>query len=97
MDYFAKTIVRSNDLVSRTIDGEAFLMTEDGQKIHMINKVGTIIWECSDGNMTIQDIIAKVLNRFDTDTDTAKNDCLEFIDTLLEKKLISLSEKVLSI
>lgn len=94
MDIFAKSIVRSNGLVSRIIDGEAFLMTEDGKKVHMINKVGTLIWECADGSLSIEGIVAKVLERFDTDEKKARSDCIEFIHELSGMKLLSITERV---
>ena len=95
MDLLSKTIVRSNGLVARIIDGEAFLMTDDGRKVHMINKVGTLIWGCADGNVSIGDIIAKILKRFDIDEDTARKDCFEFIHELVGMQLIRIKEKVL--
>lgn len=94
MDIFARTIVRSNGLVSRIIDGEAFLMTEDGKKVHMINKVGTLIWECADGSMPVEGIIAKILERFDIDEEAARSDCLEFIHELSGLKLLSIKERI---
>lgn len=92
MDILSKAIVQSNGLVSRIIDGEAFLMTEDGKKMHMINKVGTFIWECADGNVLIEKIISKILKRFDIDAETAKNDCLEFIHELVDSKMLTITE-----
>jgi len=92
MDILSKAIVQSNGLVSRIIDGEAFLMTEDGKKVHMINKVGTLIWECADGSVLIEKIISKILKRFDIDAETAKNDCLEFIHELVDSKMLTITE-----
>lgn len=92
MDILSKAIVQSNGLVSRIIDGEAFLMTEDGKKMHMINKVGTLIWECADGSVLIEKIISKILKRFDIDAETAKNDCLEFIHELVDSKMLTITE-----
>jgi len=94
VDIFRKTVVRSNGLVSRIIDGEAFLVTKEGKEIHMINKVGTVIWECADGSFFIEDIIANILKRFDIDPETAKADCLQFIHELSDMKLLSVTEKV---
>ena len=94
MDILAKSIVRSNGLVWRIIDGEAFLMTEDGKKVHMINKVGTLIWECADGSIPIERIIDKILKRFDIDAETAKNDCLDFIHELVGTKMLTITERL---
>jgi hypothetical protein len=95
MDLLAKTIVRSNGQIFRIIDGEAFLMTDDGRKVHMINKVGTLIWECANGSISVEDIIAKIMKRFDIDEDTATHDCLEFIRELVGMQLITIKDQVL--
>lgn len=92
MDTLAKYIVRSDGLVWRVIDGETFLITEDAKKVHMLNKVGTLIWECADGSLRIKDIVSKILERFDIDEDTAKRDCLEFIHKLAETKMLTIKE-----
>ncbi|MBN1930034.1 MAG: PqqD family protein [Desulfobacterales bacterium] len=93
MEILSKCIVGSSGVVSRLIDSETFLMTEDGKKVHMINKVGTLIWECADGRIPIKGIIAKILKKFDTDEETAEADCLEFINKLFDMKLLRITEK----
>ena len=94
MDILNKSITRTNGLVGRIIDNEAFLMSENGKKVHMINKVGTLIWDCADGCISIEDIIDRILMRFDIDEVTARNDCLAFINELSDMKLLTITEKV---
>ncbi len=93
MDILTKYIVRSNNLVWRIIDGEAFLMTEDGKKVHMLNKVGTLIWQYADGSLPIKGIISKILERFDINEETAKKDSLEFINKLVDMKMLTITER----
>ena len=93
MDILTKYIIRSNNLVWRIIDGEAFLMTEDGKKVHMLNKVGTLIWQYADGSLPIKGIISKILERFDIDEETAKKDFLEFINKLVDMKMLTIIER----
>ena len=93
MDILTKYIVRSNNLVWRIIDGEAFLMTEDGKKVHMLNKIGTLIWQYADGSLPIKGIISKILERFDIDEETAKKDSLEFINKLVDMKMLTITER----
>jgi len=93
MDILTKYIIRSNNLVWRIIDGEAFLMTEDGKKVHMLNKIGTLIWQYADGSLPIKGIISKILERFDIDEETAKKDSLEFINKLVDMKMLTIIER----
>jgi len=93
MDILTKYIVRSNNLVWRIIDGEAFLMTEDGKKVHMLNKIGTLIWQYADGSLPIKGIISKILERFDIDEETAKKDSLDFINKLVDMKMLTITER----
>jgi len=68
-------------------------MTEDGKKVHMLNKVGTLIWQYADGSLPIKGIISKILERFDIDEETAKKDSLEFINKLVDMKMLTITER----
>jgi hypothetical protein len=92
MDLLTKNIVAAKELVWRNIDGEAFLMTEDGKKVHMLNKVGTLIWQCADGSIPVNGIIDRIIERFEVDEETARSDCLEFIEELMDMKIIKVAE-----
>ena len=91
MELLKKCIVRSEGISWRMIDGQAFLLNEDGMKMHLLNKVGSLIWEYSTGER-VQNIIAKIVERFEVDEDLAQRDALEFIAKLVDQKILTLCE-----
>ncbi len=87
-----KYVVLSQGLVWRMIDNKAFILAEDGHKIHNLNKVGSFIWKSADGHQTVRDIIGKICERFEIDEKTAERDASEFIGKLITEGIAHLSE-----
>ena len=92
MELLNKYIVRSEGISWRMIDGKAFLLNEEGMKMHLLNKVGSLIWEYSTGGVNIQNIITKIIDRFDVGEDLAQRDAIEFIEKLVDQKILTLCE-----
>jgi hypothetical protein len=59
-----------------------------GNSVLQLNDVGRHIWEKIDESMRVENIIDSITNTYDVNPDTARNDCLNFIGVLVEKKLI---------
>ena len=93
MEYLDHYIERSNEFVWRVIDDQAFLLTEDGTKIHMLNRVGSLIWQSCTGHSTVQNIISKIVEKFEIDEETAKKETVEFVQKLAEMSILNLSKK----
>jgi hypothetical protein len=79
---------KSDDLVWRSIDEEIVILTEDGRKIHTLDKVGGAIWELIDGSKSVKDIAELICERFDVSLDEAQADTLEFCGELVDKKIL---------
>ena len=56
--------------------------------IYTLNEVGEWIWERADGTRTIRELIAGVLESFDTTPDRARADVLQFVDSLTNEELL---------
>ena len=82
---------RSKDILWRDLDGEAFLLSDDGRQIDLFNKTASFAWQLSDGQISIADIISKVVDRFDVKYQVAKRDILALFQQLLEKKQIQIN------
>lgn len=89
MEYGDKYIGQSKGFVCRIIDREAFIVAADGQKMHMVNRVGTFIWQLLSGNITGKEIVDRVCERFDVDPTRAQADITDFLDKLDKKKMIT--------
>ena len=71
-------------------DELAMLNIESGQYV-MLNDVGKVIWEKIDGTNTIEDIIQQLLKEYDVDETVCREEATEFIQLLLEEKIIEKS------
>ena len=81
---------RCEDLACRVIDGEAVILTTDGRNVHSLNRVGSVIWELSDGTRSIKEIVSLISERFGVPFAVAKSDVLEFQAQLADKNLLEI-------
>ena len=97
-DMCDKIFIRNQDIVSRRIAGELFLVPVKGkladmEKIFTLTAVAEYIWEGLDGQTSLDGIRNNVVARFDVKEEQADSDIREFIAELLEAGLIR-AEKV---
>lgn len=85
---------RSDDLVWRMIDGEVVILTTDGNEIHTLNRVGSVIWELSDGTKSLEEIASLICERFDVSSEEAHADVLEFAEELSLRKILQIAEGI---
>jgi Coenzyme PQQ synthesis protein D (PqqD) len=79
---------QNEDTAARKIDGAYYVIDSETSELHSFNKVGSLIYELSDGEHTVADIVAAVVESFEVDRETAERDVVEFLETLLAKNLI---------
>ena len=82
---------KCQDLVWRVINGEIVIMTSDGREIHSLNRVGSAVWELSDGKRNVNEIVTLICKRFNVPFETARADVIEFGSQLHAKKLLEIS------
>ena len=87
--------LKSYETASCTIDGETMIVSSVDQKIYVLNKAGTRIWELSDGFHSIDDI-AWILTRTSKKTEERlRKDVERFVVGLVEKKVLIFLERPL--
>ncbi len=92
-DMMGKVFIQSDNIVSRKILDETILVPVSGnvadmQKVFTLNSVGEYIWNQLDGNKNLNDITAGIIKNFEVEPLEAGNDMLDFIEELLEARLI---------
>lgn len=97
-DMCDKIFIRNQDIVSRKIAGELFLVPVKGkladmENIFTLTAVAEYIWDRLDGQRNVDDIRNDVVARFDVGQEQADSDIREFIAELMEAGLIR-TEKV---
>ena len=83
--------LQEQDVVSRTIDGEAVLVTPAQGEVKVINEVGARIWEVCDGQISASQIVELICNEYQVERDQAEKDVLEFLEALYTRGLIVVS------
>ena len=91
-DIRIKVFEKTDNIVSRRIAGELFLVPISGdlanmQRIFTLTAVAEFIWEKLDGRMNLNDIRRDVLARFDVPEKQAEVDINEFVTELLKEGL----------
>ena len=77
----------------RVIEGEAVIVDLESSMLYSLNSVGTLIWETSDGKLTIEKIVDKICEEFEVERELAKKDCSEFVQDFADKGLLVMKEK----
>ncbi len=80
-------------LVSRRIADETILVpvsskVGDLDAVYTLSPVGSSVWMLLQNPVSLQQMIDAVCAEYDTEAHTAANDLTDFLDALLEKRLI---------
>lgn len=92
-DTWNKVFIRDEDVVSRKIAGELFLVPirgklADMESIFTLTEVAEFIWDRLDGQKSLSELLADVVGLFDVDEEKAGSDIQEFMTELLKAGLI---------
>jgi hypothetical protein len=66
----------------RVIDGKAIVITIDRNELHVLNDVGTRVWQLADGRR-LNEIVDAVVQEFEVDRERAALDVYRFAEQLL--------------
>jgi hypothetical protein len=84
--------IRSTDVVSRVMDGEAVLVHPRQGKVRVLNRVGARVWELADGQRTVGDLARAISGEYDVDAERALGDVTVFCEDLVARGLFSLTQ-----
>lgn len=88
------SIISKNKRVPwRIIESEAVLVKVDSGEVVHLNEVAAEIWRIIDGKRKISGIIAHIYTSFDVEKVEAEKDTLDFLESLLEKSLVTVKGK----
>lgn len=85
--------IRNREVVSRQIEGELIIVpirrgVGDLNSLYTLNPVGSVIWEFLTEGHTLPEMVRRVCDEFEVTARQAEKDIQEFLDALLEEKLI---------
>lgn len=72
----------------RVIDGQAFVVTPDDNKLHTLNGTGAAIWALAESGCTLDEVVRALVERFEVDAERARADAMRFLDDLVMRKVL---------
>ncbi len=70
---------RSERFVWNEVDGEAYVLSNDGLTLRLLNAAATHVWSRCDGTQTVEQIAAEMPQVFDVSEDLAREHVAEVL------------------
>jgi hypothetical protein len=70
------------------IDGLAFVITPDDNKLHTLNKTGALVWTLAESGCTLEEISLRMANSFEIAREQALTDALHFCEDLVARRIL---------
>ena len=86
-------LVPKGDYVFRKIGNETILVpvragVSELDSLFTFNEVGAVIWKRVETRSSVREIVSAVQAEFEIEPDSAQSDVLEFLEVLIDRKLI---------
>lgn len=88
-DVFLK---QNTDTAYRVIDGEAVIVDLDSSELYSLNPTATVIWEACEEEVTLEEVVDKIVEEFEVEREVAEEDCVGFVEEFSENGLLMLAE-----
>jgi hypothetical protein len=87
-------VKKSDQVVTRMIEGDMVIIPltadigEHDEELYTLNKIGQVIWEKLDGNMSLMAIAHELAQEYSEPIQSIQKDVLGFIDELANRKIV---------
>ena len=78
----------SKGLTEREVDGEMIVLDQETGEVHQLNPVAACIWEGLDTASADEELVDRIVDKFDIDVRTARQDVRRFLEELEAHELI---------
>ncbi|MEM1246980.1 MAG: PqqD family protein [Acidobacteriota bacterium] len=79
---------KRDGLSERLVAGERVVLDPESESMHQLNVTATLVWELCDGRLSVDEIAAELVQRFDVTLETAKADVEQAIATFFDLGLL---------
>ena len=83
------TVTISPDVLLQELNGEAVLLDLKNERYYGLDDIGTRMWQLLDSNGRVDAACARLLQEYEVDETTLKDDLADLINQLAEAGLIS--------
>jgi len=89
---FSMRVIAAPDVLFRSLGGEAVLLNLETELYLGMDEVGTRMWTVLNESPSIQAAYDTLLAEYDVDGERLREDLAEFLDRLVERGLVEVSE-----
>ena len=82
-------LTKNADAAYRLYDGQATVVLPTESKVHVINEIGSAVWDRIDGVKTLGRILEEIVNEYDVERAQAEADMFEFAASLKSERMVS--------
>jgi len=79
---------RNPQTAGRIIDGQAFVVTPDDNKLHTLNGAATILWTAAAQGTSVEDAAALLVREYEVDDATAREDAAACLGDLVARRIL---------
>ena len=88
---YTKKLIPADDVLVRELDGEAVILHLGDESYYGLNESGTRMWQLLTTSANIEASLKTLLEEFDVEEETLKKDLSKLINSLLEKKMATIT------
>jgi hypothetical protein len=86
---FEQKVIVSDDVLFQILAGETVLLNMETEQYFALNEIGSKIWELISKEKNISEVFTKLLNEYEVEYETLKNDFSSLLLKMESKKLIT--------
>lgn len=79
---------RNPQTAGRIIDGQAFVVTPDDNKLHTLNGAATLLWQLTAAGASLDDAAAALCQAYEVEAPTARADAAACLDDLVARHIL---------
>ena len=89
MSLTAEILQKSNVTPWQEMDDQVLVLMPKQNTVHELNTTASFLWKNIDGELSTDDLANLLVDEFDVNLDTAKNDMQEFVTEMKAQGLVS--------
>ena len=92
MIFLDQIVCKDKKTASRIMAGEAIVLTPMNGKIYSLNETGSRIWAWLDDRPTVGELVARMQSEFKVGEEQAQAHIITFLEELVARGMVTLSE-----
>lgn len=88
-----RELVRTDDYISTTLDGEEVILHRDSEKYFGLNAVGTRLWQLLEEPRTVDELVSVVQEDFDVSKERGQKDVETFLEDMEGADLVTTTDE----